>query len=183
MRSLSTLSLHLASLPTVRWPSSVSLRSCPQIPPLEFDETIEYFDPAFLEPASASPIPSPASEQSSVRSRHSTIVAGRHSRARTTASIITTGSAQLSQVEIALRTRTSMLCSRGSPRVITKGTMEGLIRYLLLNSGGEQITAYQSAVNSQVADSCRHGAPRDVFHRTSGIDLVARCAQNPHPPV
>lgn len=57
----------------------------------------------------------------------------------TTPSLISNASSPL---EIALSTRTSMVCSRGNPRVITKGTMEGLIRHLLENLAGQQFTAY-----------------------------------------
>jgi hypothetical protein len=151
MRSMSSLSLRLPGFSKGRWPSSMSLGSCPQIPPLDFDdEIIEYLPshPLFPEPTCASSSSSSVfSGKSSMRSRHRNVLTRSRDSVHTIGPSISTGTATLTPLEIALSTRTSMLCSRGSPRVIIKGTMEGLVRYLLLNPAGKQPTSYQSAVS------------------------------------
>ena len=60
--------------------------------------------------------------------------------------------------------------------------MEGLVRYLLLNPAGEQLTTYQSVVNWWVYRH-RHGAPWYFFHRTPSFYLTARCPQDANSPV
>jgi hypothetical protein len=142
------LTLRLPSFRSSRWASSVSL-SCPQIPPLDFDdEVIEYFT---SNTSSVDPSP-PLSTRASVLSVPSSMPSGHNFRTgsrngtqATTASFISTASGESSPLEVALSTPTSMLCSRGSPRVIKTGTMEGLVRHLLLNPAGEQLTTYQRA--------------------------------------
>lgn len=112
--------------------------SCPQIPSLDFgDEVIEYFPrhPFPVEPSSPSSTRSSGrSAPSLAPSEHSSSSTGpRHGTHTRTASLNSTTSRTLSPLEVALSTRTSMLLSRGNPRVIKKATMEGLVQYLLQN--------------------------------------------------
>ena len=115
--------------------SSVSL-SCPQIPPLDFEEEVTYFrshtfsfEPSFSPSARSSVL----SEPSPTILRHTTTTTLSHDGAAPRPIQHQTSS----PLAIALSTPESMWLSSGNPRVIKKATMQGLVQYLLLNPAGE----------------------------------------------
>lgn len=178
---------RLPGLPN-SWRASSASISCPQIPPLNFeDETTVYFRSHTLTVEPSVP-PSPRSSvfsgHNSTWSYNGAFLGHTPLTSQTFTASISDASGTLSPLEVALHTRESMWLSGGNPRVIRKATMEGLVQYLLLNPAGESSDSSEHCdiIYELIDYRQRYGPTRYFFHGTPSCYFTMGCPRDFNPP-